>query len=310
MNLERIRPTIDVERMQQSKVVIVGGAYGLGSDLAHCGVGGITLIDFDRIDDSNPARQDFAMADVGRYKVEAAAASLKRINEDIEVNYLLRDFCELTQDEVDEHLGQCDLLIFATDSFAAQARGNLEALRLRKPALWIGLYREGRAGEIIYTMPGVTRACYRCICSSRYQAFESQARGGVDPTRIPSTGGTILDLHLVDAIAGQIAVGLLTAGADNRMGRLIGQLGTRNLLQVKSDPMYKLGDKDIFAQYLGNHPTNFSFNTICLPMEPERSCPDCAARQREREQLPCEESFADTSRVTRTARRSRSASKG
>ncbi len=62
-------------------------------------------------------------------------------------------------------------------------------------------------------------------------------------THIPSTGGTILDLHLVDAIAGQIAVGILTAGAENRMGRLIRQLGNRNLLQIKVDPEYRLGEK-------------------------------------------------------------------
>jgi hypothetical protein len=93
---------------------------------------------------------------------------------------------------------------------------------------------------------------------------------------------------LVDAVAGQIAVGILTAGADNRMGRLIGQLGKRNLLQVKSDPTYRLGDKDIFSQHLGNSPANFSFTTIALPMERERDCPDCAAFRRPREEAPCD----------------------
>jgi molybdopterin/thiamine biosynthesis adenylyltransferase len=288
MNFDRIRPTVDVDRMQQSHVTVVGGAYGLVHDLVRCGLGAVTYIDFDRVDATNPARQDFNATELGQFKAEAIAASLKRINPDVEVECLIRDFCDLSEDEIDMHVGHSDLLIMATDAFVAQARGNREAMRLRKAALWIGLYREGRAGEIVYHVPGITAACYRCICGSRYQAFTAQASRGADATHIPSTGGTILDLHLVDAVAGQIAVGILTAGADNRMGRLIGQLGKRNLLQVKSDPMYRLGDKDIFSQYLGNSPANFSFTTIALPMEPERDCPDCAAFRRTTEEAPCD----------------------
>jgi hypothetical protein len=288
MNLDRIRPTVDVERMQQSHVTVVGGAYGLTQDLVRCGVGAITYCDFDRVDNTNPARQDFNTTEIGQYKAEAIASSLRRINPEVHVDCLIRDFCELSQEEMDEHLGHTDLLIMATDFFPAQARGNLEAIRLRKPAIWIGLYREGRAGEIIYTVPGVTAACYRCVCSSRYRAFAAQAQGTPNGTHIPSTGGTIFDLHLVDAIAGQVAVGILTAGAENRMGRLIEQLGNRNLLQVKSDPTYRLGDKDIFAQYLGNDPANFSFTTIALPMKAEPDCPDCGAFRASQERAAVE----------------------
>jgi hypothetical protein len=276
MNFDRIRPTIDIERMQQCHVTIVGGAYGLAQDLVRCGLRSLTYVDFDRIDASNPARQDFNMTDLGQLKAEALATTLKRINPDVEVNCLIRDFCDIGEEEFDVQFGHTDLFIFATDFFPAQARGNLQALRLRKPAIWIGLYREGRAGEIVHWVPDVTPACYRCICGSRYMAFAAQEFGRTNETQIPSTGGTIFDLHLIDAIAGQIALGILTAGADNRMGRLIRQLGNRNILQVKSDPEYRLGEKDIFKECLGDHPANFSFTTIALPMEPERNCPDCA----------------------------------
>lgn len=288
MNFDRIRSSIDVDRMQSSRVAVVGGAYGLTHDLVRCGLGAVTYVDFDRIDASNPARQDFNSTDLGEYKADALAASLRRINPDVSVDCLVRDFCEFSPAEIEEHFGGVDLFIFATDFFPAQARGNLEALRLSKPAIWIGLYREGRAGEIVYTMPGVTDACYRCVCSSRYRAFAAQAAEGVaDATHVPSAGGTILDLHLVDAVAGQVAVGILTAGAENRFGRLIGQLGRRSLLQVKCDPTYRMGTKDIFAEYLGDHPANFSFTTIALPMAAEADCPDCAGSRVEQERPPC-----------------------
>jgi len=273
MNFDKIRPTIDVDAMQQRHVTIVGGAYGLARDLVRCGLGSITMVDFDRIDSTNPARQDLNHWDIGMYKVEAVTRDLRSINPEVEVDFLVRDFCELSRDEIEEHIGHSDLLIPATDFFPAQARGNTESLRLGIPAMWIGLYRAGRAGEIVYYIPGETPACYRCICSDRYAAHET---GG---TSVGSAGGTILDLHLVDAIAGQIAVGILTRGADNRMGRLIEKLGNRNLLQVKIDPDYRLGGKDIFGQYLGDHPANFSFTTIALPMERDENCPDCSPYQ-------------------------------
>lgn len=306
MNFDRIRPTIDVDRMQKSHVTIVGGAYGLAKDLVHSGLGALTYIDFDRIDATNPARQDFNATDVGQYKAEALAASLRLINPEVKVDCLLRDFCEFTEEEIDLHFGQTDLLIMATDAFPAQARGNLEALRLGKPAIWIGLYREGRAGEIVHYVPAVTPACYRCVCIERYKAFAAQAVGEPNRTQVSSVGGTIFDLHLIDAIAGQIAVGILTAGADNRMGRLIRQLGDRNFLQIKNDPTYKLGDKDIFAKHLGSSAANFSFTTIALKMEPESACVDCAAHRAKKDKSECVESSDATSRETRAGGRSSS----
>jgi molybdopterin/thiamine biosynthesis adenylyltransferase len=290
MNYDRIRPTVDIDRMAQSHVTIVGGAYGLAQDLVRCGLGALTYVDFDSVDATNPARQDFSSSDIGRYKVDALAASLKQIDPDVEVSCLIRDFCEIGRDEFDVHFGHTDLFIFATDFFPAQARGNQEAIRLGKPAVWIGLYRGGRAGEIVYYVPGVTPACFRCICSARYAAFSNQARATEGSTTIPSTGGIILDLHLVDAIAGQIVLGILTAGADNRMGRLIQQLGTRNILQTKIDPEYRLGEPDVFAEHLGTDAANFAFSTIALPMSAEDDCPDCGggiANCNARETLGC-----------------------
>jgi hypothetical protein len=260
--------------MQASRVTSVGAPVGLTYDLARSGVGAVDLIDFDRISASNPARQDFYSTDIARHKIEAIAENLRKINPDIEVNPYELDFCSISPEEIEQCFGDTDLFIFATDFFPAQARGNTVALRLNKPAIWIGLYRAGLAGEIIYYVPGVTPACYRCICRSRYNAF---SKGGASVT---SDGGNIFDLHLVDSIAGQVCSGILNRGADNRYGPLIGQLGNRNLLQVKIDPNYKLNGRDIFKQYLGDDPANFSFSTIALSMEREVDCPDCAHLQR------------------------------
>jgi len=282
MDFNRIESTIDVEAMQQKETAIIGGGVGLAGDLVHSGLGGVILFDFDRIDASNPARQDFYSTDMGRYKAEATAENLRKINPEVQVEYYTHDYCALSQQEHDNIFAHTDLFIFATDFFPAQARGNIEALRLGIPAIWVGLYRGGRAGEIVFYIPGKTNACFRCICGKRYQAFKvgrAYQAFKVGRANVPSAGGTILDLRLVDAIVGQIAVGILTDGAENRMGKLPDQLGNRNFMQVKIDPDYRLGGKDIFGQYLGNSSANFSFTTIALPMERNENCPDCSKYQ-------------------------------
>jgi hypothetical protein len=271
MDFSRISSSVDVEALQGKHVTMVGGAYRLMDDMAKCGVGSFSLVDFDTVAASNVARQDFNSTHIARRKVEVAAERLRKTNPDVEVETHAVNYCALSIEEHDRLFGHSDLFVLSTDFFPAQARGNHEAIRLQIPALFIGLYSGGRAAEIIFWYPGLTPACYRCICSSRYQAF-ANGQGNVG-----SDGGTIFDLRLADAVAGQIALGLLTHGADNRMGKLIAKLGNRNLLQIKMDPDYTLGGKDIFHQYLGDNPANFSFTTIALPMEREPNCPDCAA---------------------------------
>ena len=122
MNFDRIAATIDVDAMQQSHVTSIGGAYGLLCDLARSGLGAVTLVDFDTISASNPARQDFYSTDLGQHKVEAAARYLKQINPNVEVECYVRDYCELSRDEHDRIFGDTDLFIYGTDFFPAQAR--------------------------------------------------------------------------------------------------------------------------------------------------------------------------------------------
>ena len=176
MNFARISSTIDVERMQTSHVTFVGGPYGLARDLVRCGLGSLTYVDYDHVSTQNPARQDFYATDLGDLKIEALVRDLRKINPEIEAELHARDFCEFTPEEIDTHFGHTDLFVFATDWQPAQKRGNVEALKLSKPAVWIGLYKGARAGEIIYYVPGVTPACYRCICSDRYKAPQAQQK--------------------------------------------------------------------------------------------------------------------------------------
>jgi hypothetical protein len=89
----------------------------------------------------------------------------------------------------------------------------------------------------------------------------------------------VTDVKILDAITAQVVIGLLTAGADNRFGRLIGQLGGRQVLQVKIDPAWTFNGSDPVRQYLGVPEGNDGYVSFCTVArrdpEPGGGCPDC-----------------------------------
>jgi hypothetical protein len=284
MELSRITSAIDVSRVRNSTVAIVGlgGARDLACSLCRSGVGHFKLFDPQLVEPVNVARQGHTSCDLAQTKVEATAAELRRINPDVIVETYAVDFTELADDELDALLAGTDLLILATDQFAAQAKGNQVALRLSIAAVFIGLYAQGLAGEIVFWHSGID-ACYRCLCRKRYEMRGRAAAGeNHDPS---SDGATIFDVHLIDAVAGQVAIGLLTRGSDIRYGRLIGTLGDRNFIQTKIDPDFMLNGQDVVRTILGVAADNDSFvawNTIARrdPDGGHLYCPDCDAAGR------------------------------
>ncbi len=218
------------------------------------------------------SRVAYQSADIGLPKVAAYEAFLQRINPDVKVTTLRRDVNSLSDRLLRKTFAKSNLVLAATDSFPAQARLNQISQDFAVPLLAIGIYPQGIGGEVAYSWPGVSAACARCIWSSRYAAFFSNPQS----TQAASDGGTILDLRLPDAVAGQLAVGILTRGADNRYGRLIESLGDRNFFIIRNSPEFHLGEPDLFARYLGQHSTNFAFSTLALAIDPVPSCPDCA----------------------------------
>ncbi len=280
MNYSRILPSVAADTLQSKRlgIVGVGASVELACDLARCGVRRFVLYDPDRVEPVNLARQGFAQADVGQLKVDAAARMLAAINPDIIVTMSTADITQMSDAEIEEHFAGLDLLILATDRFAAQGKGNQIALRHSIAAIWVGLYPGGVAGEIIFWHPEID-ACYRCLCPKRYTAQERAMTTGekLDPR---SDGTTILDVRLTDAIAGQLAIGLLTRGSDTRYGRLIGALGDRNFLQIKIDPDFVLAGRDVVREILqvpADNQSFFAWNSI-VRSDPDRGqlyCDDC-----------------------------------
>lgn len=94
----------------------IAGLGGLGSNiaffLARLGIGKLVLADFDRVDVTNLNRQQYRVADLGRYKAEALKEQLLGINP-----YCVYEThsVKLTEENIPEIFSECDIICEAFD---------------------------------------------------------------------------------------------------------------------------------------------------------------------------------------------------
>jgi len=148
----RIKGAISPELMRESHVVCVGigGASGICEDLVRSGLGKLTAIDFDTVDASNLTTQGFYRSDIGRLKVEALGERVKDINPACEYTMIDKNFLKMSESEVGDILKDASLILFMTDDFQAQKRGNLISLKYKIPAVFAIMYERARCAEISF----------------------------------------------------------------------------------------------------------------------------------------------------------------
>ncbi|MCF0123489.1 MAG: thiamine biosynthesis protein ThiF [Ruminiclostridium sp.] len=102
--------------------VAICGLGGLGSNialsLARAGVGHLILIDFDRVDITNLHRQQYMLAQLGQYKTEALADTLRTISPYIRLTTITE---RVTEENYREFLAPADVICEAFDSAEAKA---------------------------------------------------------------------------------------------------------------------------------------------------------------------------------------------
>lgn len=287
----RVSANVDFGRMSAAHVVVAGAgaSTGLVKSLARLGVRNFTLIDPDIVEDKNLAAQDFERADIGTPKVEALAAHIERVCLEkkhpglppLDVRAYQGDFVQMPE----ELLFRCEgkpILLMATDFHPAQAWGNVLALKFGVLAFWVGVYRGGGAGEIIFYQNGYDLPCYRCIVSSRYAAYDRTASTGRGHASVSS--GLPFAVDFIDAIVGHLLVGAVHFGEQSNphaafFERLLRE--KRNFIQVQLDPDYRLrGETDIFAE--ARTPNGLCFNTLFQEDRIDSACPDCNSALRGR----------------------------
>jgi len=148
-------------RLKAAKVLLVGTG-GLGSPLAlylaAAGVGRLGLVDFDTVDPSNLQRQLlFGAGDVGRQKVEAAAARLREVNPHVALDL---HPVRLAKDNALDLLRGYDVIADGSDNFATRYLVNDACVMLGKPDVWGAVQRFEGQVAVFWAEKG---PCYRCL---------------------------------------------------------------------------------------------------------------------------------------------------
>ena len=121
------------KKLLKSRVLIVG-AGGLGSPVAiyltALGIGKIGIIDYDRVETSNLARQIiFTNKDIRKKKSPAAIKKLKLINSDIKFESFTK---KLTSKNIDRIAKNFDLIVDGSDNFRTRFLINDYCLKKKK----------------------------------------------------------------------------------------------------------------------------------------------------------------------------------
>ncbi len=141
--------------------VLVVGAGGLGAPviqyLAAAGVGELVIVDDDVVERSNLQRQVIhGDDDVGRPKVDSAAAFVDRLNPDVDVE---THHTRLTADNAEPLIAGCDVVVDASDNFPTRYLVNDVCRLAGVPIAHGAIYKfEGQVTTLVPDGP-----CYRCL---------------------------------------------------------------------------------------------------------------------------------------------------
>ena len=149
-------------RLEGSRVLVVG-AGGLGSPvlqyLAGAGVGCLGIVDDDVLDASNLHRQPlYALTDVGRPKVDLAAAAIRALNPEVRVEAVRARF---TAQNARALVRGFDLVIDCSDNFRTKFLVNDAAVLEARPAVFASVYQY--EGQLQVYRPHPDHACLRCL---------------------------------------------------------------------------------------------------------------------------------------------------
>ncbi|HSW39838.1 MAG TPA: HesA/MoeB/ThiF family protein [Acidobacteriota bacterium] len=202
-----IIPDIGEEGQKKIKKarVFVAGLGGLGSIssyyLAAAGIGNLKIVDKDKVDYSNLNRQIIHWTDnIGEYKTESGRRKLNRLNPNCDITAVR---AEITEQNSEELVGDCALIIDATDNMEARRVLNAVSVKKRIPFIYGGVNQLD--GLVSMFIPGKT-PCLECVFPYGHEESTRTPPGIMGP--VP---GIIACVQVIEAIKYIVGLeGLLT----------------------------------------------------------------------------------------------------
>jgi len=189
------------DKLRRGSVLVVG-AGGLGAPVLYyivaAGVGRVGIVDDDVVELSNLQRQIlFTTEDIGKSKAERAAARLRALNPEVEVEpYAMR----LTAANALDLVRRYDVIVTAVDNFPTRYLLN-DACVFERKTLVDGAVL--RMVGLAMTVKGGETACYRCLFPEPPPpagVVGCSEAGVLGP--IPGTIGAIQALEVIKVLTG------------------------------------------------------------------------------------------------------------
>ena len=190
--------------LTQSRILVIG-IGGLGCPAAHYltlgGVGSLTLMDFDVVDRRNLNRQTlFTADDVGRDKVEVAAATLRQYNPDVHIRTVRDRFVHTqTHDPFLSMIKEQDCVVDASDNFATRRAVNRACRKAGLP--WIMGAAIRYEGQLACFRPD--GPCYECVYGDVVDAFDDCTGGGIFGPTAGAIGALMAGRAMQELVAPQ-----------------------------------------------------------------------------------------------------------
>ncbi|MDZ4101648.1 MAG: HesA/MoeB/ThiF family protein [Hydrogenophaga sp.] len=200
------------EALLASHALIIG-AGGLGSPVAlylgSAGVGRITVVDHDVVDETNLQRQiAHNLARVGHPKAESIVEAIAAINPDVRVTPIVQRADAALLSEL---IAQADVVLDCTDNFATRHAINRACVKHRKPLVSGAAIRmDGQLSVFDARTPG--NPCYACV-------FPESA--DLEETRCATMGVFAPLVGIVGTIQAAEALKLLTGLGSRLTGKLL-----------------------------------------------------------------------------------------
>ena len=214
----------------RAATALVVGAGGLGSPallyLAAAGIGRLVVSDFDTVDETNLQRQVvFASADIGQPKAAAAAARLRALNPEVEVEAV---DARLAGDALAQAVSGADVVLDCCDNFATRFALNAACVAARKPLVSGAAIRyEGQFA--VFRADRGHGPCYRCLWEEDAEGLENCRGNGI----LGPVVGVVGCMIAVEAL--KIASGCAPS-ADGKLMLYDGREGSWRSLRLERDP--------------------------------------------------------------------------
>ena len=171
---------IETNWMDEQCAVICGcGSVGscIALQLARSGVGRFVLIDTDCVEIHNVCRHQCGLNDVGRYKVDAVAERLYRINPQVQIKKFYQRIQDVPQSQYEAWISPDKAIFIGTcDNRLGNACACDLAYDFGAPFASLGFMTRAWAGEIYTCLPERYDICYRC-------AFRTQIDSSLEEER-------------------------------------------------------------------------------------------------------------------------------